>query len=102
MISCTGDSVLFCIRIACIWMTTWVQMEKGHKVLGRKLKIGHHILYTCWMSVAVALAPSMIKESNPAKSVETYNNTCLPQLYFSIDIHFWNFLCACVFIQVIM
>ncbi len=54
------------------------------------------------MSVVVDLAPSMIKESNPAKSVETYNNTCLPQLHFSIDIHFWNSLCACVFIQVMM
>jgi hypothetical protein len=36
---CTVDSVLFCIRSACIWMTTWVQMEKGHKVLGRELNI---------------------------------------------------------------
>jgi hypothetical protein len=41
-------------------MTTWVQMEKGHKVFGRKLMIGHHMLYTCWMRVVVALAPSMI------------------------------------------
>jgi hypothetical protein len=75
MISCTGDSILFCTRSACIWMIIWVQMHKGHNVLGRKLKIGHHILYTCSMSVVVALAPSMIKESNPAKSVETYNTS---------------------------
>ncbi len=67
-------------------MTTWVQTEKGHKVLGRKLKIGHHILYTYWMSVVVALAPSMIKESNPAKSVETYNNPCLPRLFFLLTL----------------
>jgi hypothetical protein len=63
-------------------MTTWVQMEKGHKVLGGKLKIGHHMLYTCWMSVVVALAPSMIKEPNPAKSVETYNNTSPSVIFF--------------------
>jgi hypothetical protein len=75
-------------KIACTWMTTWLQMEKSRKVLGRKLMIGHHILYTCWMSVVVGVAPSMIKESNPAKSVEIYNNKCLPQLYFSIDIYF--------------